>query len=183
MQKNPRIGLLTCVYAGLLFYSNIEPLFDEIGDSSIAIVLKMEKWGIESIWMNGLIVTLPVILLCIQDAGIAPWNYAQYHSVHDTDGNVTVDGASLIFYHFHQFQLFENGSDRLPSFYTSECPEPVAVYERYEEELREYLSIVRAVDPSFSGGMKPVSRMICRHSVQKFVPMWAKDSARRFLCC
>lgn len=115
-------------------------------------------------------------------AGIAPWNYAQYQFGVDAVGNITVDGSPLIFYHFHQFQLLDNGQfDRLSTFYTSECQEPVAIYEVYESELRKCLADVRAVVPGFKAGMKPAARVRGRRFVQRFVPRWAKEMARRFL--
>ena len=115
-------------------------------------------------------------------AGIAPWNYAQYKFDKDAAGNITVNGAPLIFYHFHQFQLLENGKfDRLSNFYTSECVEPNAVYEAYETQLKKCLADVRAVVPDFKGGLKPVSSVRGRRFIQQFAPMWAKEVARRFL--
>lgn len=115
-------------------------------------------------------------------AGIAPWNYAQYHFGKDTAGQITVESAPLIFYHFHQFQLLRNGTfDRLSASYKSECAEPVAVYEAYEAELKKCLSDVRTIAPEFNGGLKPVSDVRARRFVQQFVPMWAKEIARRFL--
>lgn len=38
MQNNPKIDFLTYVDADLLFYSDVQPLFDEIGEASIAII-------------------------------------------------------------------------------------------------------------------------------------------------
>ena len=38
MQKQPEIDLITYLDADLLFYSDVRPLFDEIGDASISIV-------------------------------------------------------------------------------------------------------------------------------------------------
>lgn len=115
-------------------------------------------------------------------AGIAPWNYAQYRFGKNTEGQITVEGAPLIFYHFHQFQLLDNGKfDRLSTFYTSECTEPAAIYETYEAELKKCLNDVRTIVPDFKGGLKPISSVRGRRFIQQFVPMWAKDIARRFL--
>ena len=115
-------------------------------------------------------------------AGIAPWNYARYQFGQDASGNVTVEGAPLIFYHFHQFQLLENGGfDRLSTFYTSECPEPAAIYEAYEVELKTCLADVRILVPDFKAGLKPVSIVRGRRFIQRFVPMWMKEVARRFM--
>ena len=115
-------------------------------------------------------------------AGIAPWNYSQYEFSQDRDGNITVNGESLIFYHFHQFQLLDNGKfDRLSSFYTSECPEPSLVYERYEVELLECLTHIRSFVPDFNLGLKPVARVRGRRFIQKFFPMWLKEIIRGFM--
>jgi hypothetical protein len=230
MENNLEIDFLTYVDADLLFYSDVQPLFDEIGDASIAIIehrfserLKdrevngrfcvewdsfrrdeqgmacLSRWREQCIeWCyyrleDGKMGDQKYLdewpgrysschILMHPGAGIAPWNYEQYHFGHDAEGNITVDGALLIFYHFHQFQLLDNGKfDRLSTFYTSKCPEPSSVYERYESELRKCLADVRAVVPDFKAGLKPVSRVRGRRLMQRFVPMWAKEIARRLL--
>lgn len=230
MQTCPEIDFLTYVDADLLFYSDVQPLFDEIGDASIAIIehrfserlkdrevngrfcvewdsFRRDEQGLACLsrWRDQCIEWCYYRLedgrmgdqkyldewpsrysschiLMHPGAGIAPWNYAQYRFDKDEAGNITVDGAPLIFYHFHQFQLLENGKfDRLSTFYTSECAEPAAVYEAYEAELKQCLADVRAVVPDFSGGLKLASKVRGRRFVQQVVPMWAKEIARRFL--
>ena len=115
-------------------------------------------------------------------AGIAPWNYSQYHFAVDVNGQITVDGAPLIFYHFHQFQLLDDGSfDRLSVFYTAECKEPADVYEAYESQLNIALNDVRVVEPDFSGGLRPLAQIAGRRWLQRFVPFWIKDVVRRFI--
>ena len=230
MQRYKEINLVTYVDADLLFYSDVQPLFDEIGDASIAIIehrfserLKdrevngrfcvewdsfrrdeqgvacLSRWHEQCIeWCyyrleDGKMGDQKYLdewpdrysachILMHPGAGIAPWNYAQYHFGKDEVGRITVDGSPLVFYHFHQFQLLENGQfDRLSTFYTSECPEPSDVYEVYEAELKKCLANVRSVIPDFKAGLKPVSSVRGRRFVQQFVPMWAKEIARRFL--
>lgn len=230
MQKNPEIDFLTYVDADLLFYSDVQPLFDEIGEASIAIIehrfsqrLKhrdvngrfcvewnsfrrdeqglacLSRWRAQCIeWCyyrleDGKMGDQKYLdewpdrysachILMHPGAGIAPWNYAQYRFGKDDAGNITVEGAPLIFYHFHQFQLLTCGKfDRLSSFYTSECPEPAPVYEAYETELKKCLADVRAVVPNFKAGLKPFSRVFGRRLIQQYVPMWAKEIGRRFL--
>jgi hypothetical protein len=230
MQNHPEIDFLTYVDADLLFYSDVQPLFDEIADASIAIIehrftprLKdrevngrfcvewdsfrrdeqglacLSRWREQCIeWCyyrleDGKMGDQKYLdewpgrysnchILIHPGAGIAPWNYAQYRFGKDAHGNITVEDAPLIFYHFHQFQLLENGKfDRLSTFYTSECAEPKAVYEAYETELKKCLADIRAVVPDFKGGLKPVSSVRGRRFIQQFVPMWAKEVARRFL--
>lgn len=115
-------------------------------------------------------------------AGIAPWNYAQYRFEQDEAKNITVDDVPLIFYHFHQFQLLENGTFyRLSNFYTDERREPLAIYERYESELRKCLADVRAIVPDFKGGLKPVPNGLNRSFARRLAPTWAKNIVRRLL--
>lgn len=230
MQINLEIDLLTYVDADLLFYSDVQPLFDEIGDASIAIIehrftprlqerlvngrfcvewdsFRRDEQGLACLsrWREQCIEWCFYRLedgkmgdqkyldewpgrfsnchiLMHPGAGIAPWNYAQYKFDKDATGLITVEGAPLIFYHFHQFQLLENGKfDRLSTFYSSECAEPSAVYEAYEAEMKKCLVDVRAVISDFKGGLKPISHVRGRRFIQQFAPMWAKEIARRFL--
>lgn len=230
MQRYQKIDFLTYVDADLLFFSDVQPLFDEIGDASIAIIehrftprlknrevngrfcvewdsFRRDEQGLACLsrWREQCIAWCYYRLedgkmgdqkyldvwpgrysachiLMHPGAGIAPWNYAQYRFGKDGTGNITVEGAPLIFYHFHQFQLLDNGKfDRLSTFYTSECPEPAAVYEVYETELKKCLGDVQIVVPDFKAGLKPVSSVRGRRFVQQFLPMWAKEIARSFL--
>ncbi len=230
MQRFPEIDVLTYVDADLLFYSDVQPLFDEIGHASIAIIehrfsprlqdrevngrfcvewdsFRRDEQGMACLsrWREQCIEWCfyrledgkmgdqkyldewPQLysgchILMHPGAGIAPWNYAQYTFGKNVDGNITVEGAPLIFYHFHQFQLLENGEfDRLSTFYTAECAEPTAVYEKYEAELKKCLVDVRVIVPDFKGGLKRVSSVRGRRFMQQFVPMRVKEIARRFL--
>lgn len=230
MQNHPEINFLTYVDADLLFYSDVQPLFDEINDASIAIIEHRFTPRLKNREVNGLFCVEWVSFRrdkqglaclarwrsqCIEwcyyrledgkmgdqkyldewpslyskchiimhpGAGIAPWNYAQYRFGEDGLGNIAVEDTPLIFYHFHQFQLLTCGKfDRLSSFYTAECPEPDSVYVAYETELKKCLADVRTIVPSFNAGLKSFSRVLGRRLVQQFVPMWAKEIARRFL--
>jgi hypothetical protein len=230
MQTHPEIDLLTYLDADLLFYSDVQPLFDEIGGASIAIIehrftprLKhlevngrfcvewvsfrrdeqgldcLSRWRTQCIdWcyyrlQDGKMGDQKYLdewpgrysgchVLLHPGAGVAPWNYAQYHFGKDDAGYITVEGVPLIFYHFHQFQLLTNGGvDRLSDFYTSECPEPAPVYERYEAELKKCLLQVREVVPGFKDGMKPALGVRCRRFVQRYAPTWAKGAVRWWL--
>jgi hypothetical protein len=94
----------------------------------------------------------------------------------------TVEGVPLIFYHFHQFQLLDNGSfDRLSTFYTSECAEPADVYEAYEAELKQCLAHVHAIVPDFRRGLKPTQTVFFRRLAQKYAPNVVKNIARYFI--
>jgi hypothetical protein len=230
MQNHREIDFLTYVDADLLFYSDVQPLFEEIGDASIAIIehrftprLKqrevngrfcvewvsfrrdeqglscLARWSEQCIdWCyyrleDGKMGDQKYLdewpdrysschILLHPGAGIAPWNYAQYRFGEDEASSIKVENSPLIFYHFHQFELLTCGKyNRLSSFYTSECREPSAIYEVYEVELKKCLFDVRAVSRNFKSGLKPYSKVLGRRLIQKYVPMWAKEIARRFL--
>ena len=230
MQKHQEIDFLTYLDADLLFFSDVQPLFDEIGDASIAIIEHrftprmqdyesngrfcvswdsfrrdeqglacLSRWSKQCIeWCyyrteEGKMGDQKYLdewperysschILMHPGAGIAPWNYAQYRFEQDAAGNITVDGTPLIFYHFHQFELLDNGKfNRLSTFYSHECPEPSAIYERYEAELQKCLADVRTVAPHLKARLKPASHVWGRRFTQQFIPMWAKEIARRFL--
>jgi hypothetical protein len=230
LQNNPQIDFITYLDADLLFYSPVQPLFDEIGDSSIAIIEHRFTPRLQDREVNGRFCVEWVSFRrdkegmaclsrwreqCIEwcyyrleegrmgdqkyldewpdrypschilqhpGAGIAPWNYAQYAFGWDQSGGITVQGAPLIFYHFHQFQLLDSGHfDRLSTFYTSESPEPGPVYEAYESALKAVLLEVRVVAPGFSGGLKPAAKVAGRRWVQRFVPRAVKDLLHRFI--
>jgi hypothetical protein len=115
-------------------------------------------------------------------AGIAPWNYAQYQFGQTKTGSITVNGAPLIFYHFHQFQLLQNGKfDRLSSFYTSECPEPSLIYSIYEDKLKDCLLDVYTIAPMFNDGFKRSENVYLRRLIQKFIPSNIKNLLRKFI--
>jgi len=93
-----------------------------------------------------------------------------------------VDGQPLIFYHFHQFQLLDNGEfDRLSTFYTTDCKEPSTIYAAYESILRSTLQDVRVVVPGFSVGLKPAASIAGRRLIQRFLPRRIKEVLRRFV--
>jgi hypothetical protein len=230
MKKHPEMDFITYVDADLLFYSDVEPLFDEIGDASIAIIEHRFTPRLKDREVNGRFCVEWVSFRrdeqgmaclgrwreqCIEwcyyrledgkmgdqkyldewpdrysschilmhpGAGIAPWNYAQYQFAIDAAGRITVQGSPLIFYHFHQFQLLDNGSfDRLSTFYTNERDEPESIYATYEADLKARLAEVRRLVPDFKAGLKPVVSVRSRRLIQQFVPFWVKELARRFL--
>ncbi len=230
LQNYPEIDFITYLDADLLFYSSLQPLFDEIGDASIAIIEHRFSPRLQDRIVNGRFCVEWVSFRrdeqgmaclarwreqCIEwcyyrleegrmgdqkyldqwperysachilmhpGAGIAPWNYSQYQFGRDTQGQITVDGSPLLFYHFHQFQLLDDGSfDRLSTFYTSERAEPRDIYEQYEADLKLRIAEIRAVAPEFKGGFKPMAKVRGRRWVQRFAPRWLKDLARKFI--
>ncbi|MBX3611675.1 MAG: hypothetical protein KF871_17400 [Hydrogenophaga sp.] len=230
LENNLDIDFITYVDADLLFYSPVKPLFDEIGNSSIAIIehrfsdrlkdrevngrfcvewvsFRRDEQGMSCLarWRDQCIEWCYYRLeegrmgdqkyldewparysachiLMHAGAGIAPWNYSRYQFGWDGDGQITVDGAPLIFYHFHQFQMLSNGGfDRLSEFYTRECSEPQSVYSAYEATLEATLARVRKIDPGFSAGLKPASKVASRRWAQKYLPRRVKDLLHRLL--
>lgn len=112
-------------------------------------------------------------------AGVAPWNYAQHIFATDGAGAITVDAAPLIFYHFHQFQMLDDGGfDRLSTFYTSEKREPEPVYAAYERALARTVAEVRRVSPGFAAGMKRRSGTRALRLVQRYLPRRLKEVLR-----
>lgn len=230
LAHNPQIDFITYVDADLLFYSPVQPLFDEIGASSVAIIEHRFTQRTQHLEVNGRFCVEWVSFRrdeegmaclarwrqqCIEwcyykledkrmgdqkyldewpqryaslhilqhvGAGVAPWNYEQYRFGMNTVGQIMVDDALLIFYHFHQFQLLDNGKfDRLSSFYSSECLEPQAVYEAYEATLQTALREVRAVLPGFSGGLKSAAKLARRVWLGRLVPRRIKKFVRWLL--
>jgi hypothetical protein len=85
---------------------------------------------------------------------VAPWNYSRYEIGRDADGHVTADSKRLVFYHYHQFQILEDGRfHRLSSFYTNRCREPEEIYQAYETAIGSALLEVRGLVPEFSEGI------------------------------
>jgi hypothetical protein len=114
-------------------------------------------------------------------AGVAPWNYAQYDFGKNRKDQITVNGTPLIFYHFHQFQLLENGQfERLSNFYTDECKEPISIYEKYEFALISALAKVRVISPFFSYGLKPRVRTSVFVNIFSYFRSMTRKMIRRF---
>lgn len=203
MQRHPEIDFITYVDADLLFYSQVEPIYAEIGDASVAIIEHRFTPRFSHLEVNGRFCVEWVSfrrnqegmeclrrwrVQCIEwcyyrlednrmgdqkyldewprlyggvhiiqhlGAGVAPWNFDQYAIVTDEQSGTTVNGAPLIFYHFHQFQLHDDGTFyRLSPAYTELRREPEPVYSAYETALKESLQLARAVQPGFAGGLK-----------------------------
>jgi hypothetical protein len=228
-------GVQTCalpIYldADLYFYSPLQPLFDEIGDASIAIIehrfppaqkhlevngrfcvewvgFRRDEQGLACLarWREQCIEWcfhrleqdrmgdqkyldqwpgryIGLHILQHPGAGVAPWNYSQYRFDQNEQGAITLDGAQLIFYHFHQLQLLSNGSfDRLSGSYRIMGPEPEMVYEAYEASLTETLKLVRVICPGFSAGIKPVLRVKSQRLVQYLLPQPVKKLLKKVI--
>ena len=115
-------------------------------------------------------------------AGVAPWNYSQYSFGQDGQGSISVNGAPLIFYHFHQFQLLSNGGfDRLSATYRALGHEPTPVYEAYETALIDVLRDIRELRPNFTAGMKPALRIKSQRLAQYLLPLPLKQFLKKFI--
>jgi len=230
LQSNKTIDFITYLDADLLFYSSVEPIFNEIGSSSVAIIEHRFTPRFQHLEVNGKFCVEWVSFRrddegmkclsrwrnqCIEwcyyklednrmgdqkyldewpelysschiiqhiGAGVAPWNYAQYNFSIDENHNILVEGATLIFYHFHQFQLLQNGKfDRLSSYYTDECIEPSLVYEVYEAALKKTFRMVRDIDSNFSEGSKLALVIRISRLVQHFMPLSMKKVLRKIV--
>ena len=227
LQNNKTIDFITYLDADLLFYSSLEPIFNEINDNSIAIIEHRFTPRFSDLEVNGKFCVEWVSfrrddegMACLSrwrdqclewcyaklednrmgdqkyldqwpelysncyiikhiGAGVAPWNYSQYDFSIDSNQNILVDSVPLIFYHFHQFQILTNGQfDRLSSFYSDECTEPLPIYSLYESTLKDLLKVVRGIAPGFSSGLKSASSIKMRRFVQKFMPKGMKNILR-----
>lgn len=228
LQNNLEIDFITYLDADLLFYSSLDPIFEEIGNNSIAIIEHRFTPRLKDREVNGIFCVEWVSfrrdhegMACLSrwrdqcldwcyyrledgkmgdqkyldewpvrypschiikhaGAGIAPWNYAQYDFDTKSDEVITVEGEPLIFYHFHQFQLLMNGEfDRLSTFYTSDCKEPLDIYNVYENTLTDIIKDVRNIEPEFLDGFKNVSSLNIKRFIQRFSPKWFKNILRR----
>lgn len=230
LQSNKTMEFITYLDADLLFYSSVEPIFNEIGSSSVAIIEHRFTPRLQHLEVNGKFCVEWVSFRrddegmrclsrwrdqCIEwcyyklednrmgdqkyldewpglysnchiiqhiGAGVAPWNYAQYKFDVNKGRGISVDGAPLIFYHFHQFQLLSNNRfDRLSKFYTDECAEPSLIYLVYEKSLVDLLKMVRDIEPNFSEGLKPAFIINIRRWVQFSIPSVVKNALRRVI--
>lgn len=230
LQHNPNVDFITYLDADMFFYSSVQPLFDEIGTASIAVIEHRFIPQFKHLEVNGRFCVEWVSfrrdeegLACLKrwreqciewcfyrleenrmgdqkyldkwpeqykslhilqhpGAGIAPWNYAQYKFNQGDNAAITVDGAPLIFYHFHQFQILANGRfDRLSDYYSSMGREPGPVYEAYERFLTAILHEVRLLKSDFSAGMKPVLRIKLQRLAQAIFPRPLKQLLKKVI--
>lgn len=228
LERAPTIQSITYLDADLYFYSPVEPLLDEIGDASIAIIEHRFTARLQHLEVNGRFCVewvgfrrdeagMACLALwraqCLEwcyarleddrmgdqkyldawpnryqsvhviqhaGAGLAPWNFDRYRFGHMPNGDFSVDGAPLIFYHFHQFQIVEGDRfDRLSPSYIAKQREPDSVYLAYEAEIRKAIANVASVYPGFTFGIRSPSNVASRRWVQRFVPRPIKELLRR----
>ncbi len=115
-------------------------------------------------------------------AGVAPWNFGQYHFEMSEGAVITVNDRPLIFYHFHQFQILNNGRfDRLSAAYKVMGSEPEEVYKKYEDAINNAMYDVQAVAPGFQAGLKSASRIGAQRIAQLFLPRIIKEWLKKFV--
>lgn len=82
--------------------------------------------------------------------GLAPWNIDKY-KLTTNDDHVLVDGAPLVFYHFHSFRLLGRGLFEVGDYpITSE--QKRLIYRPYLRELSKCIARVRRVESKFHSG-------------------------------
>jgi hypothetical protein len=80
-------------------------------------------------------------------AGVAPWNI-QHRTINIVDSVPHVDGVPVVFYHFHQYGRYGDGSHELGHYpLTRQAID--AFYKPYVHALASAERRVRAVDPGF----------------------------------
>lgn len=115
-------------------------------------------------------------------AGVAPWNFGQYQFRQQKNGAITVDGQSLIFYHFHQFQMLSNGRfKRISGAYKRLGREPEPVYLEYENAVTSILSELRQKRIEFSAGIKPVWGVYAQSIARLVFPTQIKEWLKQFV--
>ena len=115
-------------------------------------------------------------------AGVAPWNYSNYSYRSDAQGQVVVDDVALIFYHFHQFQLLDDGGFyRLSPYYAVEAPAPELIYAPYEAAMAAMVRAIQELHPGFNRGMKSRAQVTSRRWIQAYIPRPVKELLKRFI--
>lgn len=101
-------------------------------------------------------------------AGVAPWNVMQY-KLEKTDAGVTLNSQPVIFYHYHQYLRYEDGSHEL-----GEYPLPdVAVeyfYKPYINLLADVQEWLQTVDSTFVYRKEKMRPKGLRQVLSGFIP-------------
>jgi hypothetical protein len=197
----PELQEVTYLDADLLFYSDPEPLFAEMGDASVLITphryapeyahhitsgiynvqfvtfrrtddgLRVLRWWRERCleWCyyrleDGKLGDQKYLddwperfsgvhVLEHLGGGLAPWNALQYR-LESEEGEVTVDGVPLVFFHFHRVRLRRSGRHAFhpPGYHV---PRNVIglVYRPYLAALDAARAEIERVEPGFTAGV------------------------------
>lgn len=98
-----------------------------------------------------------VVELQHKGANVGPWNFAGY-DIEGRDGQIYVDDAPLIFYHFHNFKARIDGTfEPLGAAYLTEKPLPRLIYDPYQQATLEALAEAQLLDAGFAYGLEPLA--------------------------
>jgi hypothetical protein len=94
----------------------------------------------------------PTRFSCVREienrgAGVAPWNVQQYE-MKKSNNEVYINNSPLVFYHFHQYCRYEDGSHELGA-YPLTAGVINAVYAPYVREMHSVEEWVQSIDPAF----------------------------------
>jgi hypothetical protein len=81
---------------------------------------------------------------------VAPWNVQQYR-VEERDGRLMVSGVPLVFYHFHDYKFYRDGSHSLGPYRLGKIVVDL-IYRPYVRALEEATRMVRELFPDFDAG-------------------------------
>ena len=230
MENHPEVDVITYLDADLMFFSAVQPIFDEMANASIAITEHrfitrlqhleskgrfcvqwvgfrrnaqgmrcLKRWKNQCLdwcydrledgkmgdqkyldsWPNDFPETR---IIEHAGVGVAPWNYASCTFTKTADQKILVNGVPIIFYHFHQFQLLDDGTYyRLAPYYAKEEPAPDIIYSIYEQRMTQTVASVRAIWPDFAKGMKSHAQAYSRRWVQTYIPRFIKENLKRII--
>jgi len=96
----------------------------------------------------------PGIHVLKHPGGLAPWNIQQHRleKLDDDDDHLLVDGLPVVFYHFQNYNWYEDGSHWLGNFRLNKRVVDL-IYRPYVRALEESMHLVRGVIPSFDAGV------------------------------
>lgn len=81
-------------------------------------------------------------------AGVAPWNVQQY-LLAKTDEGLKVNNVPLIFYHYHQYGRYDDGSHEL-GYYSLARTVIDEIYVPYVKSLNEVEQWIKSINPAFT---------------------------------
>jgi len=98
-------------------------------------------------------------------AGVAPWNQSLFNFT-QRDGTPQIDGAPVVFYHFHQLSFIDDSTFHVSSYRLRKALLDI-IYRPYAKQLTAVRRNIRAKLPGFN---------YCK----RFTPPSVRDAARSF---
>ena len=83
-------------------------------------------------------------------AGVAPWNHEQYLIRQDIEGDVTIDGVPLIFYHFHALEFAEKDIV-IPAKHTHYTLNAAVIKSCYLQYINALTNAIHSIDKVYKG--------------------------------